>query len=141
MFRWGGETHTQIALCAFTAFTDLCTSLGGDETGNSAPMAARAASARPSSPKPAHMAESQILVDGLSMMRRTERTWNSHPVRVVRMTNTPEQKDSTMNESGSEQAVGAQVAASVGIDWADQKHDVVLRSDVLLDRGRRSLAL
>ena len=30
-----------------------------------------------------------------------------------------------MNESGSEQP---KVAAFVGIDWADQKHDVVLRS-------------
>ena len=33
-----------------------------------------------------------------------------------------------MNESDSEQSLAAQVAAYVGIDWADQKHDVVLRS-------------
>jgi hypothetical protein len=32
-----------------------------------------------------------------------------------------------MNESVPEQPL-AQVAACVGIDWADQKHDVVLRS-------------
>ena len=33
-----------------------------------------------------------------------------------------------MNESVSEQPITPQVAAYVGIDWADQKHDVVLRS-------------
>ena len=33
-----------------------------------------------------------------------------------------------MNESVSEQPLSPQVAAYVGIDWADQKHDVVLRS-------------
>jgi transposase len=33
-----------------------------------------------------------------------------------------------MNESVSEQPLGPTVAAFVGIDWADQKHDVVLRS-------------
>jgi hypothetical protein len=34
-----------------------------------------------------------------------------------------------MNESVSEQPITApMVAAYVGIDWADQKHDVVLRS-------------
>jgi transposase len=33
-----------------------------------------------------------------------------------------------MNESVSEQPLAAPVAAYVGIDWADQKHDVVLRS-------------
>jgi transposase len=35
---------------------------------------------------------------------------------------------SNMNESGSEQPLSSKVAAYVGIDWADQKHDVVLRS-------------
>jgi hypothetical protein len=33
-----------------------------------------------------------------------------------------------MSESVSEQPIATQVAACVGIDWADQKHDVVLRS-------------
>ena len=33
-----------------------------------------------------------------------------------------------MNESVSEQPLSPKVAAFVGIDWADQKHDVVLRS-------------
>jgi hypothetical protein len=34
-----------------------------------------------------------------------------------------------MSESVSEQPIATQVAAAyVGIDWADQKHDVVLRS-------------
>jgi len=33
-----------------------------------------------------------------------------------------------MKESVSEQPLGPEVAAFVGIDWADQKHDVVLRS-------------
>ena len=33
-----------------------------------------------------------------------------------------------MNESVSEQPFSSKVAAFVGIDWADQKHDVVLRS-------------
>src|SRR5277367_2696768 len=33
-----------------------------------------------------------------------------------------------MNESASEQPLSPEVAAFVGIDWADQKHDVVLRS-------------
>src|ERR1700748_3630657 len=33
-----------------------------------------------------------------------------------------------MNEFVSEQPIATQVAAYVGIDWADQKHDVVLRS-------------
>jgi transposase len=33
-----------------------------------------------------------------------------------------------MNESVPEQQIATQVAAYVGIDWADQKHDVVLRS-------------
>ena len=33
-----------------------------------------------------------------------------------------------MNESVSEQPVNPKVAAFVGIDWADLKHDVVLRS-------------
>ncbi|MBV8375374.1 MAG: transposase, partial [Verrucomicrobia bacterium] len=33
-----------------------------------------------------------------------------------------------MNESASEQPLSPQVAGFVGIDWADQKHDVVLRS-------------
>src|ERR1700719_155960 len=33
-----------------------------------------------------------------------------------------------MSESVSEQPIPTQVAACVGIDWADQKHDVVLRS-------------
>jgi len=33
-----------------------------------------------------------------------------------------------MNESVSGQPIAAPVAAYVGIDWADQKHDVVLRS-------------
>ena len=33
-----------------------------------------------------------------------------------------------MSESVSEQPIATQVAAYVGIDWADQKHDVVLRS-------------
>ena len=33
-----------------------------------------------------------------------------------------------MNESVSEQPLSPKVAAYVGIDWADQKHDVVLRS-------------
>jgi transposase len=33
-----------------------------------------------------------------------------------------------MNESVPEQPIATQVAAYVGIDWADQKHDVVLRS-------------
>ena len=34
-----------------------------------------------------------------------------------------------MNESLADQPIGTpQVAAYVGIDWADQKHDVVLRS-------------
>src|ERR1700731_4357650 len=33
-----------------------------------------------------------------------------------------------MNESDSEQLLSPKVAAFVGIDWADQKHDVVLRS-------------
>jgi hypothetical protein len=33
-----------------------------------------------------------------------------------------------MNESISEQPLSPKVAAYVGIDWADQKHDVVLRS-------------
>ena len=35
---------------------------------------------------------------------------------------------SNMNESVSEQPLSPKVAAFVGIDWADQKHDVVLRS-------------
>ncbi len=35
---------------------------------------------------------------------------------------------SNMNESVSEHALSPEVAAFVGIDWADQKHDVVLRS-------------
>ena len=35
---------------------------------------------------------------------------------------------SNMNESVSEQPLSPKVAAYVGIDWADQKHDVVLRS-------------
>ena len=33
-----------------------------------------------------------------------------------------------MNESVSEQPLSPKVVAFVGIDWADQKHDVVLRS-------------
>ena len=33
-----------------------------------------------------------------------------------------------MNEPVSEQPLSPKVAAYVGIDWADQKHDVVLRS-------------
>jgi transposase len=33
-----------------------------------------------------------------------------------------------MNESGSEQPLSPKVAAYVGIDWSDLKHDVVLRS-------------
>jgi len=33
-----------------------------------------------------------------------------------------------MNESVSEQPLSPKVAAYVGIDWADEKHDVVLRS-------------
>src|ERR1700727_1781183 len=33
-----------------------------------------------------------------------------------------------MNEFFSEQPIATKVAAYVGIDWADQKHDVVLRS-------------
>src|SRR5258708_20259355 len=33
-----------------------------------------------------------------------------------------------MNESVSEQPLSPKVAAFVGIDWADQNHDVVLRS-------------
>ena len=33
-----------------------------------------------------------------------------------------------MNESVSEQPLSLKVAAYVGIDWADEKHDVVLRS-------------
>ena len=33
-----------------------------------------------------------------------------------------------MNESVSEQPLSPKVAAFVGIDWADLKHDVVLRS-------------
>jgi hypothetical protein len=35
---------------------------------------------------------------------------------------------SNMNESVSEQPLSLKVAAYVGIDWADEKHDVVLRS-------------
>jgi hypothetical protein len=35
---------------------------------------------------------------------------------------------SNMNESVSEQPLSPKVAAYVGIDWADEKHDVVLRS-------------
>ena len=35
---------------------------------------------------------------------------------------------SSMNEFVSEQPIATQVVAYVGIDWADQKHDVVLRS-------------
>ena len=37
-------------------------------------------------------------------------------------------KGSNMNESVSEQPLSPKVVAFVGIDWADQKHDVVLRS-------------
>jgi hypothetical protein len=33
-----------------------------------------------------------------------------------------------MNESVSEQQLSPKAAAFVGVDWADQKHDVVLRS-------------
>jgi hypothetical protein len=33
-----------------------------------------------------------------------------------------------MNESVSEQPLSPKVAAFVGIDWADEKHDVVVRS-------------
>ena len=33
-----------------------------------------------------------------------------------------------MNESVSEQPLEREVAAFIGIDWADQKHDVVLSS-------------
>ena len=33
-----------------------------------------------------------------------------------------------MNEFVSEQPLSPKVAAYVGIDWADEKHDVVLRS-------------
>jgi hypothetical protein len=33
-----------------------------------------------------------------------------------------------MNEAVSEQPLSPKVAAFVGIDWADQKHDVALRS-------------
>src|SRR3984893_12393555 len=54
---------------------------------------------------------------------------NSHPSRAARTTNTsPSWKGSNMNESVSEQPLSPKVAAYVGIDWADQKHDVVLRS-------------
>ena len=51
---------------------------------------------------------------------------NSHPSQAARTTITP--IFSNMNESVSEQPLSPKVAAFVGIDWADQKHDVVLRS-------------
>ncbi len=47
-------------------------------------------------------------------------------VSAARTTITPFLRN--MNESVSEQPLSPQVAAFVGIDWADQKHDVVLRS-------------
>src|ERR1700730_16875262 len=50
---------------------------------------------------------------------------NSHPARAARTTITPLWN---MNESVSAQPLSPKVAAFVGIDWADQKHDVVLRS-------------
>src|SRR5258708_16478987 len=51
---------------------------------------------------------------------------NSHPARAARTTVT--HPPPNMNESVSEQPLSPKVAAFVGIDWADQKHDVVLRS-------------
>src|SRR4029077_677081 len=51
---------------------------------------------------------------------------NSHPSRVARTTMNP--RLNMMNESASEQPLSPEVAAFVGIDWADQKHGVVLRS-------------
>jgi hypothetical protein len=56
---------------------------------------------------------------------------NSHPARAARkhpVTPLFYRKARLLNESVSEQSLAAQVAAYVGIDWADQKHDVVLRS-------------
>src|SRR4029077_2707820 len=51
---------------------------------------------------------------------------NSHPSPAARTTMNP--RLNMMNESASEQPLSPEVAAYVGIDWADQKHDVVLRS-------------
>src|ERR1700692_3096854 len=55
---------------------------------------------------------------------------NSHPARAARTTSKlpSSWKGVNMNESVSEQPLSPKVAAFVGIDWADQKHDVVLRS-------------
>src|SRR5450631_135953 len=50
---------------------------------------------------------------------------NSHPPRAARTTISPPRLN--MNESASEQPLSPEVSAFVGIDWADQKHDVVLR--------------
>ena len=50
---------------------------------------------------------------------------NSHPAQA--RANDSKRLSSSMNESVSEQPLAAQVAAYVGIDWADQKHDVILR--------------